>query len=144
MSNMEQAMQQLAAEMTGQDISAVPDTLEGICAFIAQNYSGGGTSATPSVDNLSGTGTTGKALMKATDADAARKVIGAGTSNFSGSYNDLKDKPAQYTLPAAGNGIGGVKRAAAVSFTAEGATAETCAAAIASIIANLKAAGSMA
>lgn len=40
---------------------------------------------------------------------------------FSGSYNDLNDKPtipAAYTLPAAGNGLGGVKKGAAVATVA--------------------------
>ena len=40
--------------------------------------------------------------------------------------------------------MGGVKRAATVAFTEESATAESCAAAISGIIANLKAAGVMA
>lgn len=40
----------------------------------------------------------------------ARKNIGAGTSSFSGSYNDLDDKPGAYTLPqATANVLGGVK-----------------------------------
>lgn len=40
----------------------------------------------------------------------ARKNIGAGTSSFSGSYNDLNDKPGTYTLPqATANVLGGVK-----------------------------------
>lgn len=40
----------------------------------------------------------------------ARKNIGAGTSSFSGSYNDLNDKPSAYTLPqATANVLGGVK-----------------------------------
>lgn len=40
----------------------------------------------------------------------ARKNIGAGTSSFSGSYNDLEDKPDAYTLPVASpTQLGGVK-----------------------------------
>ena len=40
----------------------------------------------------------------------ARKNIGAGTRSFSGSYNDLNDKPSAYTLPqATENVLGGVK-----------------------------------
>lgn len=39
--------------------------------------------AAPTVDNLSGAGATGRAVMKAADAEAARAAIGAGTSNLS-------------------------------------------------------------
>ena len=58
----------------------------------------------PTVDTLAGATGTGKAVLKATDAAEARKAIGAGTSSFSGSYNDLLNKPTippAYTLPAA-------------------------------------------
>ena len=36
----------------------------------------------------------GKAVLVSVDAAAARMAIGGGTSDFSGSYNDLNDKPA--------------------------------------------------
>lgn len=49
-------------------------------------------------DNLPGATTTGKSLMKAASQEAARASIGAGTSNFSGNYADLSNKP---TIPAA-------------------------------------------
>lgn len=43
----------------------------------------------------------------------ARENIGAGTSSFSGSYNDLTDAPGGYTLPVAtSDALGGVKPAA--------------------------------
>ena len=43
----------------------------------------------------------------------ARTNIGAGTSSFSGSYNDLTDAPEGYTLPvASADVLGGVKPAA--------------------------------
>lgn len=48
----------------------------------------------PTADTLSGATDTGKAVLKAADAEAARTAIGAGTSSFSGSWNDLTDKPA--------------------------------------------------
>lgn len=48
----------------------------------------------PTADTLSGATDTGKAVLKAVDAEAARTAIGAGTSSFSGSWNDLTDKPA--------------------------------------------------
>ena len=98
--------------------------------------SGGSEPQRVSVDSLDGAGTTGKAVMKANDAAAARAAIGAGTgnSNFSGSYNDLSDKPtipAAYTLPAAtANALGGVKQVT----LAEDASA-------ADIVTALKAAG---
>lgn len=48
----------------------------------------------PTADTLSGATDTGKAVLKAVDAETARTAIGAGTSSFSGSWNDLTDKPA--------------------------------------------------
>lgn len=56
--------------------------------------------ASASVDTLAGATDTGRSLMKATDATAARTAIGAGTSNFSGSYNDLTSKPSIPPAPA--------------------------------------------
>lgn len=44
-----------------------------------------------SVDALTGATNIAKTILKASDAGAVRKAIGA--SDFSGSYNDLKDKP---------------------------------------------------
>lgn len=48
-------------------------------------------------NDISDATTVGKAVLKAADAAAARTAIGAGTSNFSGSYNDLSNKP---TIPS--------------------------------------------
>ena len=96
MSNLEQEMKKVAAALTGSEEEDIPDKLEDICRYIAENYTSGG----------------------------------GGES---------------YTLPEASTDkIGGVKKAAAVAFTAESATAETCATAITAIITNLKAAGAMA
>lgn len=59
---------------------------------------------TPTAANLSGATATGKALMQAADAAAARTAIGAGTP---------------YTLPAAAAAaIGGVKKGATVAAVA--------------------------
>lgn len=55
----------------------------------------------PTADTLAGATATGRAVLKATDAAAARKAIGAGVSSFSGSYNDLTNKPTIPTVPAA-------------------------------------------
>lgn len=43
---------------------------------------------------------TGRALMTATDAEAAREAIGAGTSSFDGAYTSLTGVPTEFT-PAA-------------------------------------------
>ena len=83
-------------------------------------------SAAPTVDTLSGATDTGKAVMKAKDAAAARTAIGAGTP---------------YTLPAAGTAIGGVKKGAAVAPAATGADAAARVTTVNALIASLKAAG---
>ncbi|MCQ9367951.1 hypothetical protein NQ036_06795 [Brevibacterium sp. 91QC2O2] len=75
----------------------------------------GQNAAAPTADNLSGVTDTGKKVMKAADAKAARDAIGAGTGNGSSnlkvgpaatdaaagnhthSFNDLTDKP---TIPS--------------------------------------------
>lgn len=89
-------------------------------AYIEGKVGGGGEAAT--VDTLQGATETGRSLMKAASANAARSAIGAGTSSFSGSYNDLTDKPSipsAYKLPAATtSALGGVKMAAHVASAA--------------------------
>ena len=84
-------------------------------------------------------------MLKATDAAAARKAIGAGTSSFSGSYDDLTNKPtipAAYTLPAAtAAALGGVKQGAAVPDLATDANTTTANAKINALLAQLRAAG---
>lgn len=59
----------------------------------------------------------------------ARTNIGAGTSSFSGSYNDLTDKPTipdPYTLPVASSTtLGGVKVGAGLSVTENGVLSAT-------------------
>lgn len=59
----------------------------------------GGGGGTTTVDGLTDATAVGRAVVKAADAAAARSVIGAGTSSFSGSYADLAGKPAIPTLP---------------------------------------------
>lgn len=82
----------------------------------AGNYS-------PTVNDVSDASDIGKLLIKATDESDARSIIGAGTSSFSGSYNDLSNKPdipSPYTLPSATTStIGGVKMAEGVSEITE-------------------------
>lgn len=65
---------------------------------IVNEASGGGDGESTTVDTLTGATTTGKALMKAASQEAARAAIGAGTSDFSGSYSDLSNKPAAATV----------------------------------------------
>lgn len=99
----------------------------------------------PTADTLTGATDTGKRVLKATDAAAARKAIGAGTSSFSGSYDDLTNKPAipaAYTLPAAtAAALGGVKQGAAVPDLAAEANTTTANAKINALLAQLRAAG---
>ena len=45
-------------------------------------------------DSITDASDVGKAVLVSVDAAAARIAIGSGTSDFSGSYNDLSDKPA--------------------------------------------------
>lgn len=84
-------------------------------------YGGGGGEAA-TVDTLGGATETGKSLMKASDAEAARSAIGAGTSSFSGSYDDLTGKP---TIPTAATTTvaGLVKKSSAVSAVASASAA---------------------
>lgn len=49
-------------------------------------------------DNITDASDVGKAVLVSVDAAAARSATGCGTSNFSGSYNDLIDTP---VIPAA-------------------------------------------
>ena len=123
------ALKNLAIAVSGSTEKMTEGQLADVIQNIADNWQGSGGGAAPSVDTLSGATDLGKELMKAADEAAARNAIGAGTP---------------YTLPAAGDTtLGGVKRAAAVSFATDGATPETCAAAISGIINSLKASGAM-
>lgn len=127
------------------------------------DYGGGGGDVT--VDTLGGATDTGKSLMKASDAEAARAAIGAGTSSFSGSYDDLTEKPSIPAAPSAAttSAAGLVKKAGAVdpvaSADAAAAAGETptkeefaavvallneCKSKLNSLIANEKTAGQMA
>lgn len=78
---------------------------------------GGGEPVT--VDTLQGATETGRALMKAASAEAARSAIGAGTSSFSGSYNDLSDKP---TIPGTAATVADVSAADASAAAADTVT----------------------
>lgn len=107
-----------------------------------------GTPSTVTAANITDASATGRSVLTAKDAAAARTAIGAGTSSFSGSYNDLTNKPtipAAYTLPAAtASAIGGVKQAAGVNDLAAGADATAIVTAVNQLFANLRAAGTLA
>ncbi|MDF9907638.1 UNVERIFIED_ORG: hypothetical protein OKW15_005594 [Pseudomonas reinekei] len=51
-------------------------------------------------DSITDASDVGKAVLVSVDAAAARTAIGSGTSDFSGSYNDLTDQP---DIPAEGD-----------------------------------------
>lgn len=54
---------------------------------------GGGSSSIAS-DDITDASTVGKAVLVSANEGVARTAIGAGTSSFSGNYNDLTNKPA--------------------------------------------------
>jgi hypothetical protein len=60
----------------------------------------GGAPGDISSENITDASDVGKAVLVSVDAAAARTAIGSGTSDFSGSYNDLSDNPA---IPAEGD-----------------------------------------
>lgn len=62
----------------------------------------GGSNPVSSADITDATAT-GKAVLTSADQAAARTALGAGTSDFAGSYNDLADKPTIPTAPANGD-----------------------------------------
>lgn len=91
-------------------------------AFVQAAVQGGG--AVTSVDGQTGAVITNAVRytsqsLTTSQKTQARSNIGAGTSNFSGSYNDLTDKPnipGEYTLPvASATTLGGVKPVAKTS-----------------------------
>lgn len=86
-------------ELTAEDVGALPSTTK-----IPQN--------TMDLTNNNMVQYTAQGLSD-TQKEQARQNIGAGTSNFSGSYNDLTDKPdtpGTYELPiASATTLGGVK-----------------------------------
>lgn len=106
---------------------------------------GGGEETPVTSDSITDATTVGKNLLKAKDAATARTAIGAGTSSFSGAYNDLTGKPtipAAYTLPAASTtALGGVKKGAAVPDLATGADGAAIVAKVNALLAQLRAAG---
>lgn len=65
------------------------------------NLLGDGSGGSASVDTLEGATTTGKAVMKATDAAAARTAIGAGTSNVVVGTGATQAKAGNYTPTSA-------------------------------------------
>jgi hypothetical protein len=64
---------------------------------------GGGGLDEITADDITDATAIGQAGLTGTGAAAARTAIGAGTSSFTGSYNDLTEKPAILTAPSAGD-----------------------------------------
>lgn len=106
---------QNVAELAAFDATGKPVTITGGSA--------------PTVDTLHGATDTGRAVMKATNAAAARSAIGAGTP---------------YALPAAGAAIGGVKKATAVADLASAADTAAIIATVNAVLAAFRASGAMA
>lgn len=106
---------QNVAELAAFDAAGKPVTITGGSA--------------PTVDTLHGATDTGRAVMKATNAAAARSAIGAGTP---------------YALPAAGTAIGGVKKATAVADLASVADTAAIIATVNAVLAAFRASGAMA
>lgn len=142
------AIKNLYKKITGEAVNNKSENqIAELIQELADNWPASSGGDAVSVDTLSGATDVGKSLMKAASAEAARTAIGAGTP---------------YTLPAAGDNIGGVKKAATVSsVSAENAgtigaefaqaevqrvatLADANKVAINAILTNLKAAGIMA
>lgn len=106
---------------------------------------GGGEETPVTSDSITDATSVGKNLLRAKDAATARTAIGAGTSSFSGAYDDLTGKPAipaAYTLPAASTtALGGVKKGAAVHDLATDADGAATVAKVNALLAQLRAAG---
>lgn len=93
----------VAVKGSGNEKDIKEETIAGVISYMAKNWdsiSEGASRPEATVDTLNGATDVGKSVMKAASQEAARTAIGAGT---------------QYTLPAAGNDIGGVKKAGAVA-----------------------------
>ncbi len=63
-------------------------------AVVKGTNNAAGTPGNITSDSITDASDVGKAVLVSVDAAAARTAIGSGTSDFSGSYNDLTDTPA--------------------------------------------------
>ncbi|MNF97261.1 hypothetical protein D3C84_800810 [compost metagenome] len=63
-------------------------------AVVKGTNNAAGTPGDITSDSITDASDVGKAVLVSVDAAAARAATGSGTSDFSGSYNDLNDKPA--------------------------------------------------
>ncbi|MNC37289.1 hypothetical protein D3C75_858450 [compost metagenome] len=63
-------------------------------AVVKGTNNAAGTPGNITSDSITDASDVGKAVLVSVDAAAARAATGSGTSDFSGSYNDLNDKPA--------------------------------------------------
>ncbi|WP_397452515.1 DUF1737 domain-containing protein [Pseudomonas sp. NA-150] len=64
---------------------------------------GGGAPGDITAGDITDASTVGKTMLTCADEAAARAAIGAGTSSFSGSFDDLSEKPTIPTAIAAGD-----------------------------------------
>lgn len=108
---------------------------------IAIGLQAGAIPEAPTADTLGGATDTGRAVLKATDAAAARTAIGAGTSNFSGAYKDLTGAPTIPAAPTWANISGKPAAAAAIADLAAAATTADIVAAFNKLLAAARAFG---
>jgi hypothetical protein len=92
--------------ITVNDIEHVPDEHGNVDLGSLDVGGGGGTGGGPvTSDDITDATSTGKAVLTATSAAAARTAIGAGTSSFDGTYSALSGKP---TIPTTAADVGAV------------------------------------
>lgn len=95
------------SKLDGIESGAQKNTVTGIKGNSESSYRTGNVNITPSniglgnVGNFKAVSTVADQGLTDTEKSNARTNIGAGTSSFTGSYNDLSDKP---TIPSVGNG----------------------------------------
>ena len=72
-------------------------------AVVKGSNNAGGAQGDITSDSITDASDVGKAVLVSVDASAARAATGSGTSDFSGSYNDLTEKPIIPAAPAEGD-----------------------------------------
>lgn len=108
------------SKLDGIEIGAQKNTITGVKGSSESSYRTGNVNITPAniglgnVGNFKAVSTVASQGLTDTEKSNARSNIGAGTSSFSGSYNDLKNKP---TIPSVGNGTITIKQAGTTKGT---------------------------
>lgn len=82
---------------------AITEGCQVLQAVVKGSPDGGGAPGDITAISISDATVVGKAVLTGADEAAARTAIGAGTSSFSGSYNDLGDRPTIPAAPGAGD-----------------------------------------